>query len=174
MAHGDHAIGQVEVVVGRAGSSIGEVDAVVARAGTSIGDVEAVVARAGSSIGRVDDVVGRADGTLRSADALVGSASSLLDQARPALEHLLPVLQEMSRTLSPQEVDAAVALIDRLPLLLDSVDRDVLPLARQLGDVGPDLHALLELVEELHTLISGVPGAKRLLRRAGDGDADAS
>ena len=69
---------------------------------------------------------------------------------------------------------AAIALIDRLPALLDSVDQEVLPLAQQLKDVGPDLHAVLGLVEELHTLISGVPGAKRLLRRAGDADADAS
>ncbi len=61
--------------------------------------------------------------------------------------------------------------MDRLPGLLDTVDRDVLPLATQLQAVAPDLHNLLELVEDLHRLVSNLPGAKRLRRRAeGEGE----
>jgi hypothetical protein len=36
---------------------------------------------------------------------------------------------------------------------------------------GPDLHNVLKLLEDLHQLASGLPGAKRL-RRRGEDDPD--
>ncbi len=76
-------------------------------------------------------------------------------------------LTHLADTLDPKEVDAAVLLIDRLPQLLSAVDEDLLPVVRQLRSVGPELHELLEIVADLHRLVSGLPGA-RLLRRGGD------
>ncbi len=93
-------------------------------------------------------------------------AGSLLDRTTEPVEQLMPLLKRFAATLSPEEVEAAVQLIDRLPGLLDTVDRDVLPLTQQLNAVGPDLHALLELVEDLHRLVSNLPGVNRLRRRA--------
>jgi hypothetical protein len=40
--------------------------------------------------------------------------------------------------------------------------------------VEPDLHALLDIVGQLHSVLTAVPGAKRLLRRAEDHDDDDS
>jgi hypothetical protein len=71
----------------------------------------------------------------------------------------------MAETVEPHEVDAAVLLVDRLPELLQAVDQDLLPLARQLQGVGPELHALLELVEDLHSMVSKLPGMKLVRRR---------
>ncbi|HST65689.1 MAG TPA: hypothetical protein VLM05_10920, partial [Mycobacteriales bacterium] len=62
-------------------------------------------------------------------------------------------------------------LIDRLPTLLDSVDSDVLPLLGKLDAVAPDLHALLEAVEDLRSAVAGIPGVGRLMRR-GDEELD--
>jgi hypothetical protein len=75
------------------------------------------------------------------------------------------VLQRMAETLHPSEVDAAVLLIDRLPELLTAVDEDLLPLTRQLQGVGPELHELLTLVEDLHKMVSKLPGMGLVRRR---------
>jgi hypothetical protein len=49
--------------------------------------------------------------------------------------------------------------------VLRAVDEDLLPLARQLQGVGPELHALLELVEDLHAMVSRLPGMGLVRRR---------
>jgi hypothetical protein len=83
----------------------------------------------------------------------------------PALQRLLPAVERIAETVEPREVDAAVLLIDRLPELLRAVDDDLLAHARQLSDVGPELHALLELVEDLHAMAARLPGMKLIRRR---------
>ena len=66
----------------------------------------------------------------------------------------------------------AVLLIDRLPQLLAAVDDDVLPLVRQLQGVGPELHELLRLVEDLHRMVAGLPGVRMLRRRGSEQEND--
>ena len=44
-------------------------------------------------------------------------------------------------------------------------DEDLLPLTRQLQGVGPELHALLGLVEDLHDMVAKLPGMGRVRRR---------
>jgi len=95
----------------------------------------------------------------------VDTADHLFTRAQPALEQLLPVLQRFAETFDEHEVEAAVVLLDRLPVLLESVDRDLLPLAGALNSVGPELHALLGLVEDLHRMVEGLPGVGLLRRR---------
>ena len=64
-------------------------------------------------------------------------------------------------------MSAPLFLVDRLPPLLDSVDRDVLPLLGRLNEMAPDLHSLLEAVEDLRRTVAGLPGFG-MLRRRGD------
>jgi hypothetical protein len=47
------------------------------------------------------------------------------------------------------------------------VETDVLPMLAQLDRVGPDLHELLEVVEDLRRVVTGLPGVG-LLRKRGD------
>ncbi|MEV6488059.1 hypothetical protein AB0M20_05365 [Actinoplanes sp. NPDC051633] len=42
---------------------------------------------------------------------------------------------------------------------------DVMPLLGKLDQVGPDLHKLLEVTEDLRLAIAGLPGLKMLRRR---------
>lgn len=84
----------------------------------------------------------------------------------------MPALQRMAETLHPSEVDAAILLIDRLPELLAAVDDDVLSLVRSLGQIGPELHELLAIVEDLHRLVTGLPGAKLWRSRGRDEPKD--
>jgi ABC-type transporter Mla subunit MlaD len=117
-------------------------------------------------------IVDRTAATVERADALAADASRLLQQLQPPLLQLLPVLERLAATVDAREVDAAVLLVDRLPELLRSVDEDLLPLARTMKDVGPELHSLLTLAEDLHDTLSKVPGMG-LVRRRKDADKDA-
>jgi hypothetical protein len=97
--------------------------------------VDAVVVDAAGSVRRVTDVLVDAEQAvvdvatvLRGAGGLVADAGGLLGQAQAPLVALLPVLERLSETLHPSEVDAAVLLVDRLPELLRAVDEDLLPL----------------------------------------------
>jgi hypothetical protein len=154
----------VDGVVGGAERSIARVDGVVTGAEASVARVDGVVSGAQGSVQRVE-------GVLADAGGLVGRATGLLGEAEEPLTRLMPALRRMSETLEPREVDAAILLIDRLPELLASVDDDVLPLVRSLSKVEPELHELLEIVQDVHRLISGLPGA-RLWRSRGKDDPD--
>ena len=169
------SITNVDAVVVGAQQSITNVDTVVDGARDSIAKVDAVVVGAQQSITRVDGVVKRAElavqrvfDVLAGATGLVDTADHLLARAQPAIEKLLPVLQRFADTFDEHEVKAAIVLLDRLPLLLETVDRDLLPLAGALKDVGPELHALLGLVEDLHQMVEGLPGMKMLRRRGSE------
>ncbi len=78
----------------------------------------------------------------------------------------------MADTVEPHEVDALVALVDRLPGLAEAVDEDIVPLLHRLDQIGPDLHHLLEVVADLRKLVARMPGMGRLGRVDGQGDED--
>jgi hypothetical protein len=60
------------------------------------------------------------------------------------------------------------ALADQIPRLLRGLESGTLPTTADLGRVPTDLHALLELIDDLHQVVSGLPGAGRARDR---GDA---
>jgi hypothetical protein len=57
--------------------------------------------------------------------------------------------------------------VDRLPVVLAHLDEDVLPMLQQLDRVGPDVHAILEVVDDVRDVLLGLPGVG-LLKRMGD------
>jgi len=67
--------------------------------------------------------------------------------------------------LSPEEITAAIKMIDELPRLREHLTGDVMPLLSKLDQVGPDLHKLLEVTEDLRLAIAGLPGLKMFRRR---------
>ena len=86
----------------------------------------------------------------------------------PSLRKLAPSMERFAEALHPDEVTAAIALVDRMPQLLDHVENDVLPALQSLDRVGPDLHEVLEIVEDLRRVITGLPGIGLLRRRGED------
>jgi hypothetical protein len=56
-----------------------------------------------------------------------------------------------------------------MPVVLEHMDTDLLPVLRTLDRVGPDLHELLEVVEDLRRVVTGLPGVG-LLRRRGESE----
>jgi hypothetical protein len=105
-------------------------------------------------------------------DALVVAAAAtearlgdLLDRLEPSLTALQPTLARLAETTDPREVDALVSLVDRMPVLAEQVERDVVPVMRTLGSVSPDLHDLLDTSRELNEMLARLPGMGRIKRR---------
>ena len=59
-----------------------------------------------------------------------------------------------------------VTLVDRLPRLVTHLDEDILPVLESLGNVGTDVHDLVDTVQDLRQVVKGFPGS-RLFRRRG-------
>ena len=76
-----------------------------------------------------------------------------------------PLAARFVDELSPEEVTAAIRMVDELPRLREHLVEDVMPLLGKLDQVGPDLHKLLEVTEDLRLAIAGLPGLKMLRRR---------
>lgn len=101
------------------------------------------------------------------AQGLVNRTDSLVTAYEPSLRRLAPVLARLAQSTSPDEVSAGIGLVDRLPVLIEHVDETLLPLFTKLDGVGPDLHELLEVTQDLRRVITGLPGVG-FLRRRGD------
>src|SRR4029453_15984519 len=103
---------------------------------------------------------------LRRTDGLVGRAEPLVDAYAQPLTDLAPSVRRLAETLEPHEVEALVTLIDRLPRLVQHLDQDILPVLESLGNVGTDVHDLVDTVQDLRQIVKGFPGS-RLFRRRG-------
>jgi hypothetical protein len=79
---------------------------------------------------------------------------------------LSPAVRRLAATLEPDEVEAMVTLIDRLPRMVAHLDEDILPILSSLGDVGTDVHDLVDTVQDMRQVVKGFPGS-RLFRRRG-------
>jgi hypothetical protein len=81
------------------------------------------------------------------------------------LRKAAPLARQFVDELSPEEITAAIRMVDAFPALQAHLIDDVLPLLGKLDQVGPDLHKLLEVTEDLRLAIAGLPGLKMLRRR---------
>ena len=165
-------VDRVEGLVDRLQALLDAVEATAARA-------EELSARAGVVAGEADRVLGLSGAVAADARGLVAGAAetqeavaTLIAAYEPTLSVLQPTLTRLAETVDPREVEAAVALVDRLPPLLDSVDGDILPLLGRLNQMAPDLHAVLEAVDDIRRTVAGLPGVGLLKRRGDEEVAD--
>ncbi|MGW4940227.1 hypothetical protein ACWEOZ_01360 [Actinoplanes sp. NPDC004185] len=172
-------IGRVDGVVGDIEQTLRDTKVVMAAAALAVDEATAVAARAalvvdgaGTAVtgasalvtdaGRITDA---ASGVVRQASATSAEARELLDGYAPALRRAAPLAVRFIEELTPEEVTAAIRMIDELPQLRKHLTEDVMPLLGKLDQVGPDLHSLLEVTNDLHLAIIGLPGLKMLRRR---------
>jgi hypothetical protein len=133
---------------------------VVARAATLSGAAEGVIVTAGG-------ITADATAVVRRAEVTAANAGELLDGYAETLRKGAPLAARFVNELSPDEVTAAIRMVDQLPRLREHLVDDVMPLLAKLDQVGPDLHKLLEVTEDLRLAIAGIPGL-RMLRRRGE------
>ncbi|MGH8970195.1 MAG: hypothetical protein ACRDV1_09635 [Actinomycetes bacterium] len=161
-------------LVPRAVDAMGRVERLLDRAEAAVARVETVATSAGKAVERSHRTLDVAEIAARDAGRAVEGVNGLLDRVdvnlttwEKPLRQLAPAAQRFADTLHPDEVEAAIGLVDRMPAVLDHLENDVLPMMRQLDRVGPDLHEILEIVEDLRRVVTGLPGVG-LLRRRGN------
>ena len=162
----------VLALVERGGEALEQLLAAAPRLGRLLDDAERL-------LGEVDALISRIEGTRRDADALVSRAeepvrrtNALLARLEPSLTALQPTLERLAETTDPREVDALVGLIDHLPMFLDKVERDLLPILGTLRSVAPDLHDLLDVSRELNEMLAKIPGMGRIKQRVDEQQAE--
>jgi pimeloyl-ACP methyl ester carboxylesterase len=115
---------------------------------------------------------------LRQLDGLLtpqrtAALASLLDQLPAALSQqpTTPVhalLERLDTLLSPERTGALSALADQIPRLVNALHSGGLPTSGELRQLAPDIHAMLELIDEVHQVVTGMPGAQRARKRGAD------
>jgi hypothetical protein len=158
---------EAEATVVDARAVAAEAARVVAGAAATTDAANVIVTDAATITGAASAVVGRVE-------AATAEATELLDGYAPTLRGAAPLAARFVAELSPEEVTAAIRMIDELPKLREHLVDDVMPLLGKLDQVGPDLHKLLEVTEDLHLAIAGLPGLKMLRRRGEERVADES
>lgn len=171
------AAGAVETALGlvpRAADTLTRIEALLDRVEALVERTEKIVAASDEVVTRTHATLDRAEVVTRDAGRHSAAAAGLLDRVdaslsawEPTLRRLAPPASRFARALESHEVEAAISLVDRLPLMLQHVENDVLPMLKSLDRVGPDLHEVLEIVEDLRRMVTGLPGM-RLLRRRGE------
>jgi hypothetical protein len=169
-------------LVPRAADAMTRLEALLDRAEKVAEQAEKVADRADQVVTRADEATERAHAVLGTAELVTRDASRAVDGAKgvldrvdtslvawePPLRRLAPSLERFADALSPAEVTAAIGVVDRLPLVLEHLENDVLPMLRTLDRVGPDIHELLAVVEDLRQVVTGLPGIGFLRKRGDD------
>jgi methyl-accepting chemotaxis protein len=127
---------------------------------------ETVVVRAGELVDRTEKVIGEAEEAVGDARRVTADAREQLTATRPLVEFM--------EEFSAHEVRAAIKLVDELPRLSRHLNEDILPILSTLNQVGPDLHDLLEVANDVRQAILGIPGFDFLRRRGEDKDSEIS
>lgn len=145
-------VGDAETLVGRVGRVVDKIEATIDRADVLISDVAATDQAAQKVVAAVEATASRAGAVLELYDA--------------SLRRLAPTVETFAKTLDPDEVQAIVSLVDRLPILLKHLDEDIFPILTTLDRVAPDLHQLLEIAQDLQVALGGLPGMGWVRKRA--------
>ena len=161
-------------LVPRAAAAMDRVEVLLDRLDGLTERADALVTRADEANRRAHAVLDTAEIVTRDAGRTVDGATGVLDRVdhtltswEPPLRKLVPAAQRFADGLDETEVSAAITLVDRMPTLLDHVENDVLPMLQNLDRVGPDLHEVLEVVQDLRRVVPGLPGIG-LLRKRGE------
>jgi hypothetical protein len=98
------------------------------------------------------------------------AAQELLALYRPMLERGAPLAGRFVDDLTPEEIDAAIRLVDQLPVLTEHMVSDIMPILATFDRVAPDLHELLGVTKDLRQGIAGIPGLSFLVKRGAGKD----
>ena len=138
------------------------------KADDAIAGVRDTQQKADAAIAAVGDTRQKADDAIAGVEGTAGRADRLLEHFEPALTALSPAVRRLATTLDPDEVEAMVTLIDRLPQMVVHLDEDILPILASLGDVGSDVSDLVDTVQDMRQVVKGFPGSKLFRRRGAE------
>lgn len=151
----------------RAAQLVTRIGALLDRADSLLDSAEATVERATAAVDSVEETVATVARTAARADEFAGAVGALAARLQPTARTATPLVARLVEGLDPAEVDAAAALVDRIPEALTQVRQDAVPMLERLDEVGPELREVREAVEELRGALGGGAGAA-FLRRLGE------
>ncbi|HEU5469225.1 MAG TPA: hypothetical protein VFV67_01120 [Actinophytocola sp.] len=125
---------------------------------------ESVVARAEELVRRTEHTITTAEGAIDQVQQVTSAAKQQVSAARPLIQ--------FAEEFSAHEVQAAIKLVDELPRLAKHLNDDVLPILGTLNRVGPDIHELLAVANDVRQAILGIPGFNYLRRRGEERDVE--
>ncbi|WP_199439959.1 hypothetical protein [Umezawaea beigongshangensis] len=164
----DELVHRASAVVAGAESAVGEVRAITASAEVAIGDITRVSTAAAGLVGNANHVADTAAEVVAAAGRTAHTANELVDSYAPLARQAQPLAKRFVEELSPQEIDAAISLVDELPRLTSHLTDDVLPILATLDRVGPEIHQLLEVATDVRQAVLGIPGFNFLRKRGED------
>ncbi|MFT7838873.1 hypothetical protein Q5530_22260 [Saccharothrix sp. BKS2] len=159
-------------VPGRVLDLLGAAESVVRRADGLVARTERVLAETEALVERAKVVTASADGITADIARTARVSRELMDDYAPLARQAQPLARRFVEELSPHEVDAAIELVDQLPVLTKHIMEDVLPILTTLDKVGPEIHQLLEVTKDMKQAILGIPGFSFLRRRGEEKEED--
>jgi ABC-type transporter Mla subunit MlaD len=159
------------------------IDAIADSAEGTVEKVDGTVESVRAQIGQVDGLLDGAGEVVAGGRRTVAQGEETIGAADPSVRQLAEITETVSRLqpllASLSELDPAVgkdlaAMLRNLPGLVERVDDRVIPAVSALEGLMPVVQTLHENVDQLQsvvndvgTLLSGLPGAGRLLKRGG-------
>jgi hypothetical protein len=130
-----------------------------------VDDVELLLVRITAIVDTAQQSVEDTQAVVREAARVSAVAAQTADTAHALVTAYEPAARQFIEQLSPEEIDAAVRLVDELPMLAHHLNADVMPILATLDRVGPDIHELLNVTRDLRQAIIGFPGFNTFRRR---------
>lgn len=151
-------------LIARTSTVVTDADEIIARTSTVVGDADEIIGRTSRVVTDANALIVRTAGTVASAEPTVRRADELVSALTPPVERLLPTLERLAESTHPEEVEALINLIDHLPMLVGKLEVDIVPILENMRSVGPDIHALLDTVQDLAGMLAKIPGLGRRLK----------
>ena len=138
-------VADADAVAGQARTIVGQVGTVATQAEAIVGDVGTVAGQARTVVGEVALVAGEARTIIDSAGRSADIASELLETYEPLARQAAPLAAQFIEELSPEEVHAAILMLDRLPELSERMNM-IMPILGTLDTVADTLFAFSRVV----------------------------
>lgn len=146
-----------------------DVAALLPRMLRAAADVERMLEQVQALVVRIEATRTAAADVIARVDATAARVEELVQRFEPPLQQLVPVLDRVADTVTPEQVDV---LARQLPELAETAQTEALPLLRNMSSVAPDLSDLLEASLALNELLGQLPGMGRAKRRAEEARAE--
>jgi hypothetical protein len=152
------AVERIVAVTDRASAALGRVEALNDDAAAAVRDAAEVVGETRAVLARAAEITDGAERAVAEAQRTAGAADALLRRYEPMALKAAPLAEKFIDSLSEEEVDAAIRLVDELPRLTERLRHDILPILATLDRVGPDINELLKVTYDVRRAILGIPG----------------
>lgn len=158
----DAAISGVRWVKGTAVFALalpGRIDALLDDATRVVDRINRVVDSAEAVVAEVERATTSAEHVVHSASLASRTALELVELIDPIARTSIPFARKFVDHLDENEVDAAIEMVNHLPVLVEHMEATI-PILATLDSVAPEVHELLNVTKDVRRAVIGIPGFK--------------